>query len=83
MDLGGNEEEVKADPWVPLAQQERAGGGGSTEVGGRWRRKLIGGATPVGIGRREVVGKVHEGEAELLVGLAWAELLWNGGSTAA
>ena len=66
-----------------MAQQERAGGGGSTEEGGRWRRKLVGGATPVGIGRREVVAKVHEGEAELLVGLAWAELLWNGGSTAA
>ena len=37
----------------------------------------------MGIGRREVVGKVREGEAELLVGLAWAELLWNGGLTAA
>ena len=82
-DLGENEEEVEADPWVPLAQQERAGGGGSTEEGGRWRRRLVGGATPVGIGRREVVGKVREGETELLVGLAWAELLWNGGSTAA
>jgi hypothetical protein len=42
-----------------------------------------GGVVPVGIGRGEVVGKVREGEAELLVGLAWAELLWNGGSTAA
>ena len=37
----------------------------------------------MGIGRREVVAEVHEGEAELLVGLAWTELLWNGGSTAA
>ena len=53
------------------------------EEGGRWRRRLVGGATPVEIGRREVVGKVREGEAELLVGLACAELLWNGESTAA
>ena len=37
---------------------------------------------PVGISRQEVVGKVCEGEAELLVVLLWAELLWNGGSTA-
>ena len=46
---------------------------------------------PVEIGRREVVGKVSEGEAELLVVLVWAELLvvlvwaellWNGGSIA-
>ena len=42
-----------------------------------------GGVVPVGIGRGEGVGKVREGEAELLVGLAWAELLWNSGSTAA
>ena len=34
-----------------------------------------GGVVPVGIGRGEGVGKVREGEAELLVGLAWAELL--------
>ena len=81
--VGGNEEEVEPHPLVLVAQREMVGGGGSTEEGGRWRRKLVGGATPVGIGRREVVGKVHEGEAELLVGLAWAELLWNGGSTAA
>ena len=33
------------------------------------------------IGRREVVGKVHEGETELFVVLVGAELLWNGGST--
>jgi hypothetical protein len=38
---------------------------------------------PVGIGRGEGVGKVREGEAELLVGLVWVELLWNGRSTAA
>ena len=37
---------------------------------------------PVEIGRREVVGMVREGEAKLLVVLVWAELLWNGGSTA-
>ena len=36
----------------------------------------------VEIGRREVVGKVREGQAKLLVVLVWVELLWNGGSTA-
>ena len=82
-EVGGNEEEIEPHPLVLVARREMVGGGGSTEEGGRWRRRLVGGATPVGIGRREVVGKVHEGEAELLVGLAWAELLWNGESTAA
>ena len=37
---------------------------------------------PVEIGRREVVRKVREGEAERLAVLVWAELLWKGGSIA-
>ena len=43
------------------------GGGGSTEQGGSAAEENGGGGAPVRIGRGEVVGKVCEGEAELLV----------------
>ena len=43
--------------------------GGATRAGGRRQRELIGWVAPVVDGRREVVGKMREGEAELLEGL--------------
>ena len=41
-----------------------------------------GGVVPVGIGRREAVGKLRGDEAKLLAGSVGVEQVWNGGATA-
>ena len=52
---------------VVLGCGEGLGGGGLTEQGGSAAEENGRGGAPVRIGRGEVVGKVCEGEAELLV----------------
>ena len=51
----------------------------SKQAGGRQWRELDGEVAPVEIGRREVVGKVREGEAERLAGLIEGEKGWRRG----
>jgi len=58
------------------------GEGGSTEKGGRRRRRLDGEGVPVVEGGREGVGELRGVEAKLEVGSIWAERLWRRGSTA-
>ena len=73
--VGGEElaveelKETEANPWVLLGREEMAGGGRSTVNRDAAVEGLVDGDAPVEIGRREVVGKMREGEAELLEGL--------------
>ena len=60
---------TEAKLWVPLVREEMAGGGRSTADRDAAAEALVGGGAPVVDGRREVVGKMREGEAELLEGL--------------
>ena len=60
---------TEANPWVLLGREEMAGGGRSTADRDAAAEALVGGGAPVVDGRREVVGKMCEGEAELLEGL--------------
>ena len=68
-DPGEHEEEDEANLWVPLVRKDMAGGGGSAASGGCRSSGHGGGVAPVVDGRREVVGKMREGEADLLEGL--------------
>ena len=52
---------------VVLGCGEGLGGSGSTEQGGSAAEENDGGGAPVRIGRGEVVGKVCEGDTEMLV----------------
>ena len=52
--------------WVPLVREEMAGGGRSTADRDAVAEVLIGGGALVVDGRREAVGKMREGEVELL-----------------
>ena len=61
--------ETEANPWVLLGREEMAGGGRSTANRDAVAEGLVDGDAPVEIGRREAVGKMREGEAELLEGL--------------
>ena len=58
---------TEAKLWVPLVREEMAGGGRSTAGRDAVAEALVGGGAPVVDGRREVVGKMREGETELLV----------------
>ena len=53
----------------------------STESSGRWSLGNSGEVAPVGIGRGGGVCELHEVEAELIVGSAWAEEGCRGWST--
>ena len=52
-----------------FGREEMAGGGQSTANRDAAVEGLVDGDAPVEIGRREAVGKMREGEAELLEGL--------------
>ena len=60
---------TEAKLWVPLVREEMAGGGRSSANRDAAVEGLVDGDAPVEIGRREAVGKMCEGEAELLEGL--------------
>ena len=57
---------TEAKLWVPLVREEMAGGGRSTADRDAVAEVLIGGGALVVDGRREAVGKMREGEVELL-----------------
>ena len=60
---------TEAKLWVPLVREEMAGGGRSTANRDAAAEGLVDGDAPVEIGRRDAVGKMREGEVELLEGL--------------
>ena len=60
---------TEAKLWVPLVREEMAGGGRSMADRDAAAEALVGGGAPVVDGRREAVGKMRKGEAELLEGL--------------
>ena len=71
---------TEAKLWVPLVREEMAGGGRSTADRDAAAEALVSGGAPVVDDQQEVVGKMREGEAELVTGSAWAEGLQRGGS---
>ena len=67
--VGELKEETEPHPLVPVAHRRRVGGGRSAVDSEAAAEELVDGDAPVEIGRREAVGKMREGEAELLEGL--------------
>ena len=66
-----------------VARREMVGGGRSTADRVAAAEGIDGGGAPVSSGRGEVVCELHEVEAKLMVGSAWAEEGCSGGFTAA
>ena len=64
--VGELEKENEPHPLVPVARRERVGGGRSAVDSDAAAEGLVDGDAPMEIGRREAVGKMREGEAELL-----------------
>ena len=64
-----------------LAGSGTVGGGGSAASRAAAAEENGGEGAPVGSGRGREVCELREDEAELIVDSAWAERVWNGGST--
>ena len=67
--VGENKEETEPHPLVLVARREMVGGGRSTADRVAAGEELVGRSALVVDGRREAVGKMREGEADLLEGL--------------
>ena len=67
--------------WWVWVEEEAAGRRSSTASSGGSEYGIGDVGAPVIDRRQEAVGELRESEAKLLVGSAWAERVWRGGST--
>ena len=81
MERRGSFRAPSATFWWGQVEEEAAGGGSSTASSGGRSTRNGGEGAPVGTGRGGEVCELREDEAELEVGSAWVEEVWNGEST--